>query len=131
MRIRNILFIALGFVLLAVGAAGIFLPIWPTTPFVLLAASCFSVSPKIQTRLMRINFFREHVTNYKERTGLPRGNVVISLSFLWIILLISLFLTRKVWITLLLISVGIAVTVHILCIAHPKKKRERRDGQRN
>ncbi len=47
-----------GFVLLGVGAAGIFLPLIPTTPFVLSASACFTASPRMRARLLKIKFFR-------------------------------------------------------------------------
>ena len=84
--------------------------------------ACFSGNPRLQARLLRIRFIREHVENYRNRTGLPRRNLVISLTFLWTMLILSMVLLRKLWVLLLLAAVGVAVTVHILCIARPNRR---------
>ncbi len=119
MQLKVILFTGLGFVFLALGFIGLFLPVWPTTPFVLVAAACFSVNPKIQSQIMKIKFFREHYENYQNRVGLPRKNVIVSLSWLWGTLILSMILIKSYW-ALLLILVGIAVTWHILHMSKRK-----------
>ena len=66
-------------------------------------------------------FFREHLENYQQRTGLPTKTLIKSLSVLWVALCISMIVVAKLWCTLLLLCVGVAVTAHLLCMARPKK----------
>lgn len=110
--------------LLALGAIGLFLPIWPTTPFVLLSAACLAGSPKIREKILRIGFFREHMENYRTRQGLRKKTVAISLTYLWGMLILSMILTRRLWSVCLLSAVGAAVTAHLLVMAKRKAKPE-------
>ena len=121
-KIINLLKVAAGFLLLGFGAAGLLLPVLPTTPFVLAAFACFASVPKLRGRLMRLPFFSEHIKNYRERAGLSKKSVAISLGFLWGMLLISILHVRALWLIVLLAAIGAAVTVHILVIARPKQK---------
>ena len=120
MIIKKIVLTILGFIFLGFGAIGIFLPVWPTTPFVLVAVACFSFNPVLKAKLMKIEFIKEHSVNYKERTGLKKKTVIASLALLWISMSVSIILTDKGWLTILLALIGVAVTIHILCIAKPK-----------
>ena len=122
MTLKGILLTGLGFVLLAIGAIGVFLPVWPTTPFVLLAMASFSGNPAMQRRMLSVKFINEHAVNYRRRTGLTRGNVILSLSLLWVSMCISALVAGRLWVTVLLAAVGLMVTVHILCIARPKNR---------
>ncbi|MDL2263408.1 YbaN family protein [Synergistaceae bacterium OttesenSCG-928-I11] len=122
MSVKSVLAVVLGFVFLGIGAVGAFLPILPTTPFVLLAAVCFSGTPRLREKIMRIGFFREHLENYEKRIGLPKRTVVASLVFLWGMMLISMLRIRKSWVIALLVVIGIGVTVHILWMAKPKRE---------
>ena len=121
MFIKRIALTVIGFILLGIGAIGIFIPVWPTTPFVLLAVACFSFNPKLKAKLMKVEFIREQSINYKERTGLTKKTVTISLGFLWVSMTISIIATKIPWLAFLLVAIGIAVTVHILYMARPKK----------
>jgi uncharacterized membrane protein YbaN (DUF454 family) len=122
MKLKNLLLTALGFVLLGFGAIGLFLPVLPTTPLVLFASACFAGNPRMRGRLLRNAFFREHFRNYQNRTGLKKRTVAFSLGFLWGMLGLSLLLVQELWYALLLAAVGIAVSLHILCIAKPSEK---------
>lgn len=121
-KILVILQAAAGFLLLALGAIGLLIPVLPTTPFLLGAFACFASVPKLRAWLMRVPFFSEHIKNYRERTGLSKKNLVISLSFLWSMLTVSMLHVKTPWIIALLCAIGIAVTLHILTVARPKRK---------
>ena len=59
---------ALGFVFLGAGVAGIFLPLLPTTPFVLLSAACFArSSEKWHAWLLANPTFGPMVRNWEEK----------------------------------------------------------------
>ena len=65
----KVLLIGVGFLLLGLGAVGVFIPVLPTTPFVLLVATCFgSASPKMYKWLAETRFFGQFVENYKNKT---------------------------------------------------------------
>jgi uncharacterized membrane protein YbaN (DUF454 family) len=122
MNLKVILLTALGFIFLGMAAIGLLLPIWPTTPFVLISVACFSSTPKIKARIMRISFFREHIENYENRTGLTAKTIRISLIWLWSMLLISMLVMKNPKLTSLLVLIGAAVTTHILWMAKAKNK---------
>lgn len=117
MRFKTFVLTGLGFSFLGLGAVGLLLPIWPTTPFVLVSFACFSSSPVIRERIMRIPFFKEYIENYSKGKGLTTQTVWISLTWLWIMLIISIFVIHTFWLTLLLVFIGSLVTFHILWIS--------------
>lgn len=121
MSIKNIFLVVVGSLLLLLGVIGLFLPLLPTTPFVLAASSCFAATPKLHARLMAIPFVNEYICNYQDRKGMSRRTVGVSLVFLWLMLAIAACNVRVPWIIVCLVLVGIAVTVHIIWISQPKR----------
>lgn len=122
MKPLQLLKIILGFLALAFGFIGLFLPIWPTTPFVLLALGCFSTTPKLQAWLLRIKFFREYFESYTLGCPLKKKTVMLSLTFLWGMLTLSCVLVGNVSMTVILGLIGLAVTVHILYMTKTRTK---------
>jgi len=121
---KTLLLTVIGFLFIGLGAIGLLLPVWPTTPFILVSVACFSSSPCIRAQILRISFFREHIENYEKRTGLSRKTVWISLGWLWGMMILSVALLQSYWISLLLFLVGAAVTSHILWMARAKGRKE-------
>ncbi len=111
-----------GFVALGLGAIGIFLPIMPTTPFVLLAAACFgSSSPALHVKLKNSKYFGEFIQNYNEKTGVKKSVKIKAITFLWFMLIISAIMSLKPLVITILAIVGIGVTIHILAIKTKKE----------
>lgn len=80
--IRGILII-LGVFFVGVGFIGIFLPILPTTPFLLLAVWCFAKSSiRFYKWLLNNKLFGNYIKNYWERNGIPLKVKKLSISFL-------------------------------------------------
>ncbi len=112
----KVLLILAGCLMLALGAIGIFVPVLPTTPFVLVAAACFSsASPKMYQWLAG-TLFGPFIENYRTGGGVPKRTKIKALICLWPLLLLSMILSGRLWVTLLLILVGAAVSTHILRI---------------
>lgn len=62
------LWLVLGYMFLAIGAIGVVLPLLPTTPFVLLAAGCFSrSSPRLHSWLMNSDTFGPILRDWEQR----------------------------------------------------------------
>jgi len=97
---------------------GVFLPLLPTTPFLLLAAACYVRSSKrFSNWLLSNRFFGKVIKNYLERKGVPLKLKALSISLLWITIGCSVaFAVHTLAIRVILIIIAIGVTVHILSI---------------
>ena len=122
-KIMRKLLIAAGTFFVIVGIIGIFLPILPTTPFLLLAAWCFArSSERFYTWLISNKWFGEYIKNYQEGKGIPLKVKIFSISFLWITILISVyFFVTNIYFRIVLILIALGVTIHILTIRTLKK----------
>ena len=123
-RYIRLLLIISGFLSIFLGILGIFLPVLPTTPFMLLAAGCFvRSSDRCYTWLISNKWLGKYIHNYRQGKGLPQKSKVFILIFLWSTILFSCYRTlAHLWITPILILIASAVTWHILRIPTHKEK---------
>ena len=100
------------------GILGIFLPVLPTTPFMLLAAYCYSrSSPRCYQWLLTNRWFGAYVWNYREGRGMPLREKVLTIAALWLTIgATAIYALSAWWSRLLLLAIAGAVTIHLLRI---------------
>lgn len=77
--------LAVGTVSLALGVVGMFLPMWPTTPFLLLAAACFVRSSERMHRwLVEHEQFGCYVRDFLSGRGIPRRAKRVAIATMWV-----------------------------------------------
>ncbi|WP_287822528.1 YbaN family protein [Clostridium sp.] len=117
MRIKKYVIFIAGCILIVIASIGIFLPILSTTPFVILAAMCFSVSSEKAYRLLAKNrFFGPYIENYKTGNGVTVKAKIKGIMMLWVLLIISAVVMHKLWSSVMLIVIGSVVTIHLLLL---------------
>jgi len=107
-----------GTISLAMGIVGVFVPILPTTPFLLLSAACYTKgSKRFYNGLMGNRFLGDYIRNYQEGNGIARNVKIMTVSLLWITILFSaLYVVSNSMISIVLIIIAVCVTAHILSL---------------
>lgn len=112
----KIMLIVLGSIALVLGIIGIFLPLLPTTPFLLLAAALyFRSSPRLYDWLLSQKRLGPYIRNFREHKAIPLRAKTISVSMVWLTLLYCAYiLHEQPWLSILMIVIAIGITWHIL-----------------
>ena len=118
------LFVILGSLSLGLGVLGIFLPLLPTTPLLLLAAALyFKGSPRLYEWLLNHPQLGEYIRNFREYHAIPLRAKVLSVVLVWLTIgycIISV-VNEWWWAQALMSILALAVTSHILSFATLKK----------
>jgi uncharacterized membrane protein YbaN (DUF454 family) len=114
--LRKALLLVAGVMSVGLAAAGIFLPLLPTTPFLLLAAACFlRSSDKLYRWLIMHRWFGAYLRNYREHGAVSRRGKAGTIILLWITLgYTAVMIAEATWLRILLLVVGIGVSAHVL-----------------
>lgn len=100
-------------VLLAI--LGVFLPLLPTTPFLLLASACyFRSSPRMYRWLASNRMLGNYIRNFQSGRGIPLRGKIATLLLLWASLSFSIYRIDALVVQLILAAIGIAVSLMIL-----------------
>ncbi|HVL08431.1 MAG TPA: YbaN family protein [Burkholderiaceae bacterium] len=112
-RGARIAWMVLGWLALLAGAIGVFLPVLPTTPFVLLAAACFARgSPRFYFWLSSHRVFGPLLRDWQTHRSIPRRAKQLAIGMMWTSMAISGWLFReRIGIVLTLLATALILTV--------------------
>ncbi len=115
---RNLryLYIGCGWLSLVLGIIGVFLPLLPTTPFIVLAAACFARgSERFYSQLLSHPIFGPHLHDWELTRSVPMQAKVIGILSIAISMGISgTFFLSSTRARLILASIGLAVSLYIM-----------------
>ena len=119
--LQNKLIFMGGTITLILGIIGIFLPILPTTPFLLVSATAYAKSSsRFHHWLLHNKILGSYIRNYREGLGMPIVVKIFTLSFLWLMILIATLMVQILWAQIMLVIIALAVSIHVILI-RPKK----------
>lgn len=109
------LLLGIGWASVALGIAGIFLPVLPTTPFLLLAAACFvRSSRRFYLWLVGHPRLGPWICDYLDGEGIPLKGKVYAIGLMWASIGLSCYLVPMPWARAFMLTSAVLVTLYIL-----------------
>ena len=107
--------LAVGWLSVVLGVIGIFVPVLPTTPFLLLAAACFvRSSRRFYLWLVNPRHLGPWVRDYLEGNGIPLKGKVYALGLMWASIGLSCYLVPLPWARAFMLTSAVLVSLYIL-----------------
>ncbi|MFJ4144771.1 YbaN family protein [Pseudomonas sp. NPDC089734] len=109
------LLVAVGWTSVVLGVIGIFLPVLPTTPFLLLAAACFArSSPRFYRWLVNHKRLGPWIRDYLDGHGIPLKGKIYAIALMWASIGLSCYLVPLPWARGFMLASAVLVTIYIL-----------------
>jgi hypothetical protein len=108
MKVKQIVFIVLGCICLALGTVGVFLPILPTTPFFLLTVFFFAnSSQKLHDWFVGTKLYKKHLESFVQKKGMTRRTKISILSSVTLLMGFGFFMMARkgIWVPCIILAV--------------------------
>lgn len=116
---KRILLLIGAWIACALGCVGVFVPVLPTTPLLLLATFLFAKSsPRCHAWIVSTKVYRTYVAAFKEAGGIPAGTKARILCVSFAVMGLSAWLVQKPIVWLVLGCVG-AFLLYLMCVRIP------------
>ena len=114
-RPLRILLLAAGTLSVALAVLGVFLPLLPTTPLLLLAAWCYArSSERLYRRLLGNRWLGPYIRNYRDGRGMTVRAKISTLAVLWLAIGVTVgFAAPMWWARLLLVGIATGVSLYL------------------
>ncbi len=120
----KIVLIILGLLSLGLGVVGIFVPLLPTTPLLLLSAWCFvRSSERLYEWLINNRYLGEYIRNFREHRAIPLRAKILSVALIWLTIgyCVVAVVDEYWWAQIAMLLLAAAITWHILSYATLRK----------
>ena len=108
-------FVAAGSASLALGIVGIFVPVLPTTPFLLLASACYlRGSERMHRWLLSHPRLGPFIRAFEEGRGIPRRSKAIAIGLLWLSISHAIWMLGTPLAAVALLALATGVTIYLL-----------------
>jgi uncharacterized membrane protein YbaN (DUF454 family) len=120
----KVIWIIAGSVSLALGIIGIFVPLLPTTPFLLLAAAAYGKgSARLYNRLLNQKYVGPYIRRFRENKAIPLRAKIYAVTLLWATIgYCIIFPDLPLWVRIMLGCIAAGVTRHILSFKTLRKE---------
>lgn len=120
-KILKIILIITGSISVVIGILGIFLPVLPTTPFLLIAAALFArSSEKFYCMITTNRWFGKYIKDYNTGKGIRLKIKIYAISILWISIIISVIILKFLVLKLSLVIIALLATIYIISVKTSK-----------
>lgn len=110
-------FLVLGHLCVALGVIGVFLPVMPTTVFLLGAAACYArASAGFYNRLLNNRVFGPIIADWRHYRAMTLRAKTLAIGFVWVGIGASMVVVEALWLRLVLFAVAVVVTGFLLRI---------------
>lgn len=112
---KKVILMTLGSISLVLGFIGVFLPVIPTTPFVLVSLACFmNTSEKMHHFVMTNKHLGPYARAYANGEGIPKRAKLKAVFLIWITIGFSvIFVLDKLPLRLMLLIIATIVSTYI------------------
>ncbi|MDP6141850.1 MAG: YbaN family protein [Dehalococcoidales bacterium] len=126
-NVKRSLFVTLGTLFLVAGIIGIFVPILPTTPFLLLTAFFYERgSEKFHNWLLNNKILGAYIGSYSGDKGIPLKVKLFTIVLLWTVISFTvIFVVDELVFNIILVLVAIGVSIHVALIKDHKKNKDK------
>jgi len=121
---KKMLLMILGTLCLILGTIGVFLPVLPTTPFLLVSLWAYMrSSEKLYNFILTNKYLKPYVEDYVSGNGIPRHAKIKAIALIWLTIGISvLFVVDKLFVRVMLLVTASLVSLYIGTHKEPKDK---------
>jgi uncharacterized membrane protein YbaN (DUF454 family) len=109
--------VVLGTIAVGLGVVGAFLPVLPTTPFLLLAAACYArASRRFYVWLLSNRVFGPTIRTWRERRAIPRRPRRYAVVVIVVTFSISIGVVGLLWARLAMAALGVGLLAWLLSV---------------